>query len=180
MTDSPDDHHRSAAGLRRAAAAGVVAVVWAAPIVARLWRTPNSWWIARDDGVITLSHARNLVDHGTIGVSPGGDRVEGFSSPLHFVVAAAIDLVGDLDATALSVVVLAAGLGVAGVALGYGLAARLAEVGFGDARWSAGVGLLAGVLTAVTWTTTGWIGSGMENPLIVAGARWSRAGRWPG
>ena len=38
----------------------------------------------RDDGVITLSHARNLVDHGFIGVEPSGQRVEGFSAPLQF------------------------------------------------------------------------------------------------
>jgi len=38
----------------------------------------------RDDGIITLSHARNLVDFGSIGVDPAGARVEGFSAPLQF------------------------------------------------------------------------------------------------
>lgn len=43
----------------------------------------------RDDAVITLSHARNLVEFGFIGVSPSGERVEGFSAPLQFWVGAA-------------------------------------------------------------------------------------------
>ncbi len=39
----------------------------------------------RDDGIITVSHARNWVDFGSIGVNPSGERVEGFSSPLQFL-----------------------------------------------------------------------------------------------
>ncbi len=39
----------------------------------------------RDDGIITVSHARNWVDYGTISVNPSGERVEGFSSPLQFL-----------------------------------------------------------------------------------------------
>lgn len=38
----------------------------------------------RDDGVITMSHAKNLIDHGHIGVNPSGERVEGFSAPVQF------------------------------------------------------------------------------------------------
>lgn len=38
----------------------------------------------RDDGIITLSHAKNFVEHGHIGVDPSGKRIEGFSAPLQF------------------------------------------------------------------------------------------------
>lgn len=38
----------------------------------------------RDDGVITMSHGKNFVDHGHIGVNPSGERVEGFSAPVQF------------------------------------------------------------------------------------------------
>lgn len=38
----------------------------------------------RDDAVITLSHAKNWVDHGHIGVNPSGERVEAYSSPFQF------------------------------------------------------------------------------------------------
>lgn len=39
----------------------------------------------RDDGIITVSHARNLVEYGSIGVNPSGERVEGYSSPLQLL-----------------------------------------------------------------------------------------------
>ncbi|MET0388621.1 MAG: hypothetical protein ABW321_21800, partial [Polyangiales bacterium] len=38
----------------------------------------------RDDAVITLSHAKNLIDFGAIGIDAAGARVEGFSTPLQF------------------------------------------------------------------------------------------------
>ncbi len=42
----------------------------------------RSLYQARDDGVITLSHGKNWVDFGFIGVNPSGGRVEGYSAPL--------------------------------------------------------------------------------------------------
>ena len=36
----------------------------------------------RDDGAIALSHGKNLVDYGFIGVNPSGPKVEGHSAPL--------------------------------------------------------------------------------------------------
>ena len=53
-------------------------------------RVAETRYIDRDDAVITLSHARNLVEYGFVGVSPSGERIEGFSAPLQFFVAAAI------------------------------------------------------------------------------------------
>ncbi|MCF6283929.1 MAG: hypothetical protein L3K26_01875 [Candidatus Hydrogenedentes bacterium] len=41
-------------------------------------------YINRDDAIITVSHARNFVEYGSIGVNPSGERVEGYSSPLQF------------------------------------------------------------------------------------------------
>ena len=56
---------------------------------------PADFYHARDDGVITMSHARNLVEYGFIGVGPSGERVEGYSAPLQlFVVALAYLLTG--------------------------------------------------------------------------------------
>lgn len=48
-------------------------------------RIPNNYYEYRDDGLITLSHARNLADYGTISINPSGDRVEGFSAPTQFI-----------------------------------------------------------------------------------------------
>lgn len=39
----------------------------------------------RDDGIITLSHARNLIDFGFIGVNPSGERLEATSAPLQML-----------------------------------------------------------------------------------------------
>lgn len=44
------------------------------------------WFLLRDDGVITFSHAKNLVNYGFIGVNPSGERLEGFSAPIQFFV----------------------------------------------------------------------------------------------
>ena len=55
-----------------------------------LSRVPPEYWRNRDDGVITLSHAKNLVDFGFVGVNPSGERVEGYSSPLQFVIFAIV------------------------------------------------------------------------------------------
>lgn len=44
------------------------------------------YYTLRDDGIITLSHARNLVDYGFIGVGPSGEKVEGYSAPVQFFV----------------------------------------------------------------------------------------------
>lgn len=48
-------------------------------------RIPSNFYEARDDAVITLSHAKNLVEYGTIGINPAGERIEGFSSPVQFI-----------------------------------------------------------------------------------------------
>lgn len=46
----------------------------------------NHLYTVRDDGVITMSTARNLIDFGFIGVSPSGPIVEASSSPLQTLV----------------------------------------------------------------------------------------------
>ena len=66
------------------------AVAFTATFYSHLHRVAETRYADRDDAVITLSHARNLVEYGFIGVSPSGERVEGFSAPLQFFVAAAI------------------------------------------------------------------------------------------
>ena len=43
-----------------------------------------------DDAVITMSHGRNLVDYGFIGINPSGGRVEGYSAPVQFFLYAAV------------------------------------------------------------------------------------------
>ena len=52
----------------------------------RYWGIDNRLYHARDDGVITMSHAKNWVEYGFIGVNPSGDRVEGYSAPAQFFI----------------------------------------------------------------------------------------------
>jgi len=45
---------------------------------------PDNLYKYRDDGIITLSHAKNLADFGSIGINPSGERIEGYSPPVQF------------------------------------------------------------------------------------------------
>ena len=54
---------------------------------------PGDYYVARDDGVITMSHGRNLVEHGFIGVGPSGERVEGYSAPVQMFAYALVYLI---------------------------------------------------------------------------------------
>lgn len=159
-------------GVTSAAIVAAGSLIWSLPFLVRLASTNERWWIARDDGVITLSHARNFVEFGTIGVSPGGDRVEGFSSPLHFVVASLVQLVERGDAVVVSMVILGVSLAIAGGVLTFGFRRHLHRTWGPDRSPRSEVIALAiigviGVSMSSMWTTTGWLGSGMENPLIL-------------
>ena len=136
----------------------------------RMITEPSTAWRWRDDAVITLSHARNWVEFGTVGVSPG-DRVEGFSAPLQFLLASgafSIFPVGFetfLDTFVLLFLFLT-GAFIAGTVI------RVV----GQASWSrrkilalsAFLTLATVVPVAASWTVSGWLASGMENPLIAA------------
>jgi hypothetical protein len=109
----------------------------------------------RDDAVITLSHARNFVDYGSIGVDASGARVEGFSTPLQFwvfVIAYAATHCGFerfLDWQ----------VAICSFLLGFGV------VQLFGARWRMGLLLSAAVALALTQAVRffGWHHSGMEN-----------------
>jgi hypothetical protein len=51
----------------------------------------------RDDGIITLSHARNWIDFGFIGVNPSGERIEAYSAPAQMLLYALAYGVTGLD-----------------------------------------------------------------------------------
>jgi hypothetical protein len=140
--------------------------VW---IFARFAPLPESEFKYRDDGIITLSHAKNLVDFGAIGVDPAGARVEGFSSPLQFWIFACV--------YALTRCGYAVFLDVQGVCCTFLLGASIALL-FRPHPWR------GAVLTVAIgfWFTTsvrffGWHRSGMENAythvLLVAFVVWS-------
>lgn len=61
---------------------GLVSLVTFLIILQALSRIPPDFYQNRDDGIITLSQGRNLVDFGFIGVNRSGEIVEASSSPL--------------------------------------------------------------------------------------------------
>lgn len=119
----------------------------------------------RDDALITLSHARGLVEVGTVSVSVSGSRVEGYSTPLQFGLAAAYYRLGGdghrafLDAqVAVSTLVLGAAIFV----LLRVAAPRRPLLATTAVAIAIAVGLFA------TYAFFAWHSSGMENPLTNA------------
>jgi hypothetical protein len=140
-----------------------LALTWGAELAWRLHGVPSHLWRWRDDAVITLSHAYGLVHLGTVSVSTTGSRVEGFSSPLEFVIAVFYFLAGGHSYERLldgQVVVCAL---IAGYAV-HRLARHLAIPEPEGALLAAAVGFV----TFLPWQSVGWFASGMENSLGVA------------
>ena len=119
---------------------------------------PAAEYVYRDDAVITLSHAKNLVEYGAIGIDAAGARVEGFSTPLQFwvfVLLYALTKCGYQTFLDGQVTVCNFLLGVSVLSL------------FRPRSWS---GVLASIGVAFWLTTSlrffGWHGSGMENAYL--------------
>lgn len=144
---------------------------WIILIGYTLFSVPIKWWRWRDDAVITLSHAQNLVNYGSIGISPG-DRVEGFSSPLQFLISSIFfratgkgyGLFLDLQ------VFICIGLAGALIAItSYNILNRnrSQDEPFNKILIPVFASVLSGLIASASWTSIGWLASGMENPLIV-------------
>ena len=113
---------------------------------------PFEWFALRDDGVITLSHAKNWVEYGFIGVNPSGERIEAFSSPLQFAIFSLIYWLTSMNYPSfmlLQTVVLSAIIG--------GLICQLLKRE--PFRTGCAMVVIAGYLPFIQWH-----GSGMENP----------------
>jgi hypothetical protein len=146
------------------------AVVFSVLFRINLAPVPAASYAARDDALITLSHARNFVEYGFIGVSPSGERLEGFSAPLQFLVAAIAYRVEPFDyrtffdwQTAIGTMV-----------LGGLFAGALAFSGSASVhRWRYGFILIALIASAEILASSRafllWHASGMENVYKVAG-----------
>ena len=124
------------------------------------WRysnIPETLYQTRDDGVITMSHARNLIDYGFIGVNPSGGRVEGYSAPVQFwAYAAAYALTGvDYHTFAAAQTALCTFL----------LGAIFILFFRQNRRWAILITALAALLLSWHYSFLGWHGSGMENAI---------------
>lgn len=111
----------------------------------------------RDDAVITMSHARNLVDYGFIGVNPSGGRVEGYSTPVQFFLYAAAYAVTGIGYAAYS--------SVQTVAATFLLGATFVLF-FPERKTLAILATLPAAVFLTFWFPfMGWHGSGMENAI---------------
>ena len=147
--------------LRKTSSSGIIALLgglffWLA--FQFIYSQLNSdWYVLRDDAVITFSHAKNWFDFGFIGVSPSGERVEGYSAPVQFFIFALAYALGHISFVNF-------------VEWQTQLDSFLLGVFFTlyfiqQPRWA----LLASAVTAIclTWCTSfiEWHGSGMENSI---------------
>lgn len=173
MVKSSTQQHSIAptrATIERVALASLGAIIWAGLFWIRLFRIPPEWWRWRDDAVITLSHAKNLADYGSIGVSPGADRVEGFSAPLQFVISAIFFWITDAGYAVFLTLQVGIGITATGaicllILLNLGESLGLSRVSGSIA--AVFLTFVTGLLVVSSWTTVGWLVSGMENPLFM-------------
>lgn len=137
--------------------------VWAAFVLVRDDGATD--YLERDDGVITLSHARGLVDVGTVSVDADGARVEGFSAPLQFGLATIWFAAGGTGPGGFS----AAQIVVSTILLGgsYFVLVTLAAPAGSTARRLL-LASLAAVPVFASYRFFGWHSSGMENAVTNA------------
>lgn len=115
----------------------------------------NDFYQVRDDGVITMSHAKNLVEHGFIGIAPSGERVEGYSAPLQFFLYAILYTITGINYDTYAY---------AQTAIFTFLLGAIFILFFRESRIYAFVfALLAGFLLSHHTSFLQWHGSGMEN-----------------
>ncbi len=132
------------------------------------WRysqIPDHLYEARDDGVITMSHAKNLVDYGFIGVNPSGPRVEGYSAPVQmFAYALAYAATGVSYDTYARLQTLAATFALGALFITFFKEARSARGGL----WAVGLTALGALMLSQLTSFIEWHGSGMENAITHA------------
>ena len=117
----------------------------------------NDLYQVRDDGVITMSHAKNWVDYGFIGVNPSGDRVEGYSAPVQFFVYAVV-----YTFTGLSYETYA---NVQTFIFTFLLGALLALFFKENKAYAILLSVIAALILSKHTAFLQWHGSGMENPI---------------
>jgi hypothetical protein len=144
--------------------AGVI--IWTFLSLYKLNTVPKHWWQYRDDSVIHLSQALNFVQYGSVGVSPGG-RVEAVSSPLNFLISIPffsannqLDFATYLDRYLLVTLLLL------GLSVSYAVNQIFNSYSL-DLKHKIITQVALYVWFISSWTTFGWIVSGMENVLIV-------------
>ncbi|RHX85610.1 hypothetical protein [Leptospira stimsonii] len=121
---------------------------------------PEALYVNRDDGIITLSHAKNWIDYGFIGVNPSGELIEGYSSPLEFLIFAFVYKIVPIHYSTFFILQWWLTTFLFGVVL-YRLFEEVRETS-GWENFGSVVGTV--LLLSVSFTFLAWHASGMENP----------------
>jgi hypothetical protein len=140
--------------------------IWVGLSIYLLSNIDQNWWQYRDDSIINLSGAKNFALSGTIGLSYGS-RVEAFSSPLNIALPILVyklnphlDFKEYLDLFVPFTLFLLA-LVMTWTLRKFFVGSRL------DGAKIILINLATYSLAASSWTTFGWLISGMENILCV-------------
>ena len=127
----------------------------------------EEWWKYRDDSVIHLSQARNFSLFGTIGLS-AGDRVEAMSSPLNFAISWLIFGINpNISYQRYLDIFLLLTLIALSVSMNHLLVTAFKQKYVKYTIHVIVSNCLIFALTISSWTTFGWLVSGMENILCV-------------
>jgi len=134
-------------------------------IYARITTTPSNFWQYRDDSVIHLSHAKNFALYGSVGLSPG-DRTEAMSSPLNYLISQVWFLASPnmsyktyLDSYNIFVLVFFS------LTFTFCVLEVLRKMNKSDQSLYWITSFLPLAMVLASWTTFGWMISGMENAL---------------
>jgi hypothetical protein len=127
----------------------------------------EEWWKYRDDSVIHLSQARNFSLFGTIGLS-AGDRVEAMSSPLNFAISwLTFGINPNISYQRYLDVFVLITLFALSVSINLLLVTAFRQKFTKFTGHVMFANFLIFSLTISSWTTFGWLVSGMENILCV-------------
>jgi hypothetical protein len=141
--------------------------LWVLGSLLYLSRISDEWWRYRDDSVIHLSQARNFSLYGTIGLS-AGDRVEAMSSPLNFAISWVIfGIKPDISYQKYLDIFVVMTLLALSVSINFLLRRELKQNFANYASHVLLANLFIFAMTISSWTTFGWLVSGMENVLCV-------------
>ena len=117
----------------------------------------SNFYHHRDDGLITLSHAKNWIDFGFIGVNPSGERLEGYSAPVQFFLFALAYLLGSISYTSFMDWQTLLGT----FLLGYVFILYFVRQPY----FALGAAVLAAIALTLCTSFLEWHASGMENPI---------------
>jgi hypothetical protein len=143
------------------------ALLWTGGSLFYLSTIPSKWWMFRDDSVIHLSQAKNFSLFGSIGLS-AGDRVEAMSSPLNFAISWLVFAIKpDINYQTYLEVYLIFTLAALSASMNFFLRSALVNRISKNSKPYLAVNTFIFALAISSWTTFGWLISGMENILCV-------------